>query len=73
MADYSKNPLLNELDRRNKPFTDNTIIQFGVHKGKALKNIPDIYLLSLHQSGKAFGKLAEYIIDNLDSIKQNTK
>lgn len=71
--DYSKNPLLDELDKQNKPFTDNTIMSFGTHKGKALKNVPDSYLLWLYESGKAYGKLAMYIMDNLDIIKKDTK
>lgn len=49
--------------------TDNTIIQFGTHKGKALANVPAAYLLWLYEIGKAFGDLKAYIEDNLEILR----
>lgn len=54
-------------------YTDDTILDFGMHKGKKLINVPDSYLLFLYNEGRAFGKLKAYIQDNLDSIKENCK
>lgn len=52
-------------------YTDDTIISFGLHKGKKLSDVPDSYLLFLYESGKAFGDLKAYIIDNLEAIRAN--
>jgi len=52
-------------------YTDDTIIDFGIHKGKPLSEVPDQYLLELYQTGKAFGDLKAYIIDNLEAIRAN--
>ena len=43
---------------------------FGAHKGKMLSQVPDEYLLFLYNNGKAFGKLAKYIEDNLDVLNK---
>lgn len=51
-------------------FTDNSIMPFGIHKGKALANVPNDYLLFLHDRGK-MGQLETYIKDNYDAIYQN--
>ena len=53
--------------------TDNSIMWFGIHKGKTLANVPSLYLWNLYDSGKAFGNLKDYIVDNLDSIKSDLK
>jgi uncharacterized protein len=52
---------------------DNSIMPFGVHKGKALINIPADYLKWLYDNGKCFGELKKYIEDNADSIKVEIK
>jgi uncharacterized protein (DUF3820 family) len=45
---------------------DNSIIPFGVHKGKKLANVPSHYLIWLHKENKCFGELKKYIEDNMD-------
>ena len=51
--------------------TDDTIMWFGEHKGKSMGNVPDSYLLSLYNSGKAFGDIKIYLDKNIDAIKSN--
>ena len=50
-------------------FTDASIMPFGIHKGKALANVPNDYLLFLHDRDK-MGALKPYITDNYDAIYQ---
>ena len=50
---------------------DNSIMPFGKHKGIPLKDVPDDYLYWLHGAGTSNNELAEYLEDNIDSIKQN--
>lgn len=57
---------------------DDSIMPFGEHKGKKFKDVPDSYLLYLHNqsiegSRKLFGELKEYIKENIDAIKSNVK
>jgi uncharacterized protein (DUF3820 family) len=54
-------------------YDDETIMPFGVHKGKKLKDVPDDYLLFLYQSTNIYGELKDYIKDNLEAIKENIK
>jgi len=49
---------------------DDSIMPFGIHKGKKLANVPASYLLWLYDTNKAHGKLKEYIIQNMDVLKQ---
>lgn len=49
--------------------TDDTIMWFGKYKGTKLANVPDEYLLYLYNINKAYGKLKEYIENNLDNLK----
>lgn len=53
--------------------TDKDIIDFGVHKGKSLANIPASYLLWLWDNKKCFGDLKDYIEDNLDILRSEVK
>ena len=48
---------------------DNTIITFGMHKGKKLANVPAGYLIWLYESGRAKGELRQYIEENMDVLK----
>ena len=48
---------------------DNTIITFGMHKGKKLANVPAGYLLWLYNSGKAKGELKAYIEENKEVLE----
>lgn len=49
----------------------NYIMPWGMHKGKALANVPDSYLLWLYEDNKAHGQLKEYIKLNLAAIRTN--
>lgn len=56
-------------------FTDNTVINFGMHKGKTLANVPASWLLYMYDI-KGFDKqspLGRYITDNLAVLKQQKK
>jgi uncharacterized protein (DUF3820 family) len=46
------------------------VIPFGVHKGTKLKYLPDKYLYFLSQ-GDCYGKIKEYIDENIDAIIAN--
>lgn len=45
-------------------------IPFGIHKGTKLKDLPDSYLLFLSE-GNPYGKIKEYIDENIDAIIAN--
>ena len=48
---------------------DNSPMPFGMHKGKAMANVPDDYLVWLYKSGKCNAAVKEYIEDNADVLK----
>lgn len=57
---------------------DESIMQFGKHKGERLEDIPDSYLLWLYDTHsesleQRHPKLFEYLQSNLDAIKANCK
>ena len=54
----------------NQEINDETIMWFGKHKGEKLINVPGRYLLDLYNSGKAYGKILEYLEDNLECFKK---
>ena len=49
---------------------DNTIITFGVHKGKKLANVPPKYLLWLDQQPWLNAGLKAYIKDNREVLEK---
>lgn len=51
-------------------FTDQTPMPFGKYQGKAMINVPDVYLLWLFNEGCAHAGVRKYITDNLESIKK---
>lgn len=51
------------------PFTDNSIMPFGMHKGKAMANVPANYLLWLNEQSVTHSQLKEYIKNNLDVLR----
>jgi uncharacterized protein (DUF3820 family) len=58
----------------SEPYNDNTYINFGMHKGKKLCNVPASYLLYLWDNnnqgeGMYDRKLAAYIKDNLSGLR----
>lgn len=65
-------PKVNGLQVKAK-YTDETVITFGVHKGKKLANVPADYLLFLHREGKCSAQLKEYIDDNMEVLKKEGK
>lgn len=48
---------------------DNSIMPWGVHKGKKMANVPDDYLVWIYDNNKCSGEVRKYIEDNLDSLK----
>ena len=54
-------------------YTDESIMPFGVHKGKALANVPADYLIFLYERDKVYGELKSYIQDNLDVLRKEVE
>lgn len=54
---------------------DESIMPFGIHKDKKLKDVPDEYLLWLYGEidPNRHPELAAYLKDNIDAIKSNLK
>jgi uncharacterized protein (DUF3820 family) len=52
---------------QTEKITDETIIHFGQYMGTKLGNVPDDYLLFLHERDRA-GRYKSYIIENLEAI-----
>ena len=50
---------------------DDSIMPWGIHKGKKMANVPDDYLLYLWENGKCSGEVKLYIKKNLEVIKSN--
>lgn len=46
-------------------YNDNTIMPFGIYKGKKLVDIPDDYLVWLYNNNKTNPPLKKYIEENL--------
>lgn len=53
--------------------THNTEMWFGQHKGKKMVDVPAEYLVYMYESNKAFGRLKDYIHDNLETLKSEIK
>jgi uncharacterized protein (DUF3820 family) len=53
--------------------TDYSLMPYGIHKGKAMINVPADYLLYLYDNGKCDGEVLEYIEDNMDVLKKEIK
>ena len=47
---------------------DDSIMPYGVHKGKTMANVPDNYLIFIYQNNRCSKNVKEYIEDNLDSL-----
>lgn len=52
---------------------DDSLMPFGIHKDKRLKDIPDDYLLWLYGEidPNKYPELAAYLKDNIEAIKSN--
>ena len=48
--------------------TSDSILWFGIHKGKKLSDVPEDYLLKLYFKNIAYGDLKIYINANLDVL-----
>ena len=53
-----------------EPFTDHTPMPFGKYVGKAMVNVPAVYLLWLHNKGCDHQGVKNYINDNLDALQK---
>ena len=51
---------------------DNSLMPYGIHKGKKMANVPAQYLLWCYQQSWCKGEVKEYIKENLDSLKLET-
>lgn len=51
-------------------FNDNSIMPFGKHRGKAMANIPAVYLLYLNGCENIDARVKKYIINNLDALNK---
>lgn len=52
---------------------DTDPMPFGIHKGKAMANVPADYLLFLYETKKATKPVLDYIEANLDVIKKEKR
>lgn len=50
-------------------YTDNTLMPFGKHKGKAMINVPAPYLIYLYENGLNHEGVRSYINDNLEALR----
>lgn len=53
-------------------YTDESLMPFGIHKGKQLADVPAYYLLWLHENNRS-GQIATYINENMQVIKAEVK
>lgn len=60
----------NMAPQNTEPFTDNTIMPFGKHKGKPMANIPAQYFLWLLNEGCSHAGVKQYILENLQGLQQ---
>jgi uncharacterized protein (DUF3820 family) len=60
----------NYSNSKRSDMDDYSIMPFGKYKGRQLINVPASYLIWLYDNNKAFGKLKEYIKDNLDVLQK---
>lgn len=52
-------------------YTDTTVLTFGMHKNKALANIPAAYLLYLYDNNKTSDAgLKKYIENNMEVLRK---
>lgn len=51
--------------------TDESLMPWGKYKGTKMPNVPDEYLLWLHDEKKCNGEVLNYIEDNLDALRKN--
>lgn len=54
-------------------FSDATLMPFGMHRGKAMVNIPAKYLLYLYDKGCSHAGVKQYILNNLDALRKEAE
>jgi uncharacterized protein (DUF3820 family) len=52
---------------------DDSMMPFGQYRGRQMADVPAEYLFWLYDTGKCFGAVKAYIIDNLEAIKSQMK
>ena len=53
---------------------DDSLMPWGIHKGKKMEKVPAAYLLWLYDNKKCGeGNVKDYIIDNLDVLEKEKK
>ena len=53
-----------------QPLTDQDPMPFGKYRGKAMANVPAVYLLWLYNEGCNDMAVRQYITDNLDCLNK---
>lgn len=53
--------------------TDESILTFGMHKGKRLIDVPASYLIWLYEENKCGSELRAYIEDNMQALRKEAK
>lgn len=59
------------MSQQSQPMTDESLMPYGKFKGKALKDVPDYYLMFIWENHDLKGPLYDYISTNLNAIKEN--
>jgi uncharacterized protein (DUF3820 family) len=57
----------------NTALTDQSPMPIGKHRGEPMIKVPAAYLLWLYNAGCDHQRVRQYIIDNLDALKQEVK
>lgn len=52
---------------------DESIMPFGIHKGKRLIDVPAGYLIWLYEENKCSGELRKYIAENMGALKMEVR
>jgi len=50
--------------------SDNDLMPWGKHKGIKMIDVPEDYLLWLYENNKCDKQVKDYIVDNMQAIKQ---
>lgn len=56
-----------------QPLNDNSLMPFGMHRGKKLANVPAKYLLWLYNNGCSDPYVKNYIVSNLEILKKEVQ
>jgi uncharacterized protein (DUF3820 family) len=52
---------------------DTDLMPFGIHKGKAMANVPAHYLIWIYENKKCGEPVKQYVKDNLEVLKAEVK